>query len=59
MEGVTSVNTTPEEMTPEIEAPEAALATIGALYSDGVSLIFDGEEEATEKHYKVNTSIEF
>ena len=34
-------------------------ATIGEIYEDGVSLIFDGQEEATEKHYKVNTSIVF
>lgn len=35
------------------------LATIGAVYSDGVSLIFDGESAATEKHYKTNTAIIF
>lgn len=34
-------------------------ATIGEIYDDGVSLIFDGQEDATEKHYKVNTSIVF
>lgn len=34
-------------------------ATIGEVFDDGVSLIFDGQEEATEKHYKVNTSIVF
>lgn len=31
-------------------------ATIGALYEDGVSLIFDGETEPSEKHYLCNTS---
>lgn len=34
-------------------------ATIGEIFEDGVSLIFDGQEAATEKHYKVNTSIIF
>lgn len=34
-------------------------ATIGAVYEDGVTLIFDGEEEASEKHYLCNTSAEF
>jgi len=33
-------------------------ATIGTVYADGVTLIFDGEAEST-KHYKVNTSITF
>lgn len=34
-------------------------ATIGQVYEDGVSLIFDGQEEPSQKHYKVNTSILF
>ena len=34
-------------------------ATIGDIYEDGVSLIFDGQESATEKHYKCNTSVLF
>lgn len=34
-------------------------ATIGEIFEDGVSLIFDGQDTATEKHYKVNTSIVF
>lgn len=34
-------------------------ATIGEIFEDGVSLIFDGQEEATEKHYKCNTSVLF
>ena len=34
-------------------------ATIGEVFEDGVSLIFDGQDTATEKHYKVNTSIVF
>lgn len=34
-------------------------ATIGEIFEDGVSLIFDGQDAATEKHYKVNTSVVF
>lgn len=34
-------------------------ATIGEVYEDGVSLVFDGNEEPSQKHYKVNTSIVF
>ena len=34
-------------------------ATVGAVYDDGLSLIFDGQENATEKHYKCNTSVAF
>ena len=34
-------------------------ATIGDVFEDGVSLIFDGQNAATKKHYKVNTSIVF
>lgn len=44
---------------PENEQPMAQLATIGAVYEDGVTLIFDGQETATEKHYKCNTSVSF
>lgn len=34
-------------------------ATVGEVFEDGVSLIFDGQNAATEKHYKVNTSVVF
>lgn len=34
-------------------------ATVGDVYDDGLSLIFDGQENATEKHYKCNTSVDF
>ena len=37
----------------------AVLATIGAVYGDGVSLIFDGQAKASTKHYKINTSVPF
>lgn len=38
---------------------DAQLATVGAVYADGLTLIFDGQEAATEKHYKCNTSVVF
>lgn len=38
---------------------EPNFATIGEVFEDGVSLIFDGSNAATEKHYKVNTSVLF
>lgn len=47
-----------DEMTVMTE-PEVRFATVGAVYSDGVTLIFDGQEAATEKHYKCNTAILF
>ena len=38
---------------------DARIATVGEVYEDGLSLIFDGQETATEKHYKCNTSVTF
>lgn len=35
------------------------LATIGAVYSDGVTLIFDGQTQPTTKRYKSNKSVIF
>lgn len=44
----------------EANEPQAAnFATIGDVYEDGVSLIFDGETEESRKHYLVNTSAAF
>lgn len=34
-------------------------ATIGAVYADGVTLIFDGETDPTEKHYLCNADVLF
>lgn len=34
-------------------------ATIGEVLEDGVTLIFDGEDAPTDKHYLCNTSVEF
>lgn len=35
------------------------LATVGAVYDDGLTLIFDGQTEASQKHYKRNTAVTF
>lgn len=34
-------------------------ATIGEIYDDGVSLVFDGETDPSEKHYKTNAFVVF
>lgn len=47
-----------DEMTVMTE-PEVRFATVGTVHDDGVTLIFDGQEEATAKHYKCNTSVLF
>lgn len=41
------------------EQAAAELATVGGVYSDGLTLIFDGQSEATQKHYKCNTAVSF
>lgn len=38
------------------EEPSFNFATVGQIFSDGVTLIFDGQTAATGKHYKCNTS---
>jgi hypothetical protein len=43
----------------ESEPADQNFATIGEVFEDGVSLIFDGTEAASTKHYKVNTAIVF
>ena len=54
-----------EALTEELAdaAPEEEVvrnfATVGEVFEDGVSLIFDGEEEPTEKHYLCNTNVFF
>lgn len=50
---------TMEEEQLEDEGPEQTFATVGAVYSDGVSLLFDGADEPTTKHYKVNQIVKF
>lgn len=55
MEGITEM----VAQQPEQETPVCNFATVGDVYEDGVTLIFDGETEAGEKHYKCNTSVVF
>lgn len=45
------------ELTETKEKPVFHFATVGAVYADGVSLIFDGQSTASQKHYKYNKSI--
>lgn len=40
-------------------APLLSLATVGAKYTDGVSLIFPGQTAATAKHYRCNPDVTF
>lgn len=40
-------------------AVNTGFATVGQVYSDGVTLIFPGSDTPTQKHYKANTSIVF
>lgn len=34
-------------------------ATVGKVYADGITLVFDGTDAPSEKHYKANTSVTF
>lgn len=43
----------------EDDGPEQTFATIGGVYSDGVSLLFDGADGPSAKHYKVNQIVKF
>lgn len=40
-----------------VSTGQIGLATVGAKYTDGVSLIFPGQTAATAKHYKCNTAL--
>lgn len=60
MEGVDSLYTeTPEEESPAEEQQPVQLATVATVEADGLTLLLDGAEEATEKHYKCNTAVKF
>ena len=48
-----------EEAIKEQEAANYSFAVIGEVYEDGVSLIFPGSEEPSEKHYKANLYCKF
>lgn len=58
MEGINSLFVSSISM-PDENLPENFLATVGAVYDDGLSIILDGQTEATTKHYKCNTSATF
>lgn len=62
MENITDVVAAPEETQPEQIAEQQqqpSFATVAEVYTDGLTLLFDGEEEPGEKHYKCNTSVVF
>ena len=49
-----------EESAEETEQEnEIELGTISGVFSDGVTVLLDGDEEASEKHYRVNASALF
>lgn len=48
-----------QEILTQSKDKDSIFATIGEIFADGVTLIFDGQTEATAKHYKVNSSIVF
>lgn len=48
-----------EESIKEPESTNYSFAVIGKVYEDGVSLIFPGSEEPSEKHYKANMYCKF
>ena len=58
MEGINSLFVSSISM-PDENLPENFLATVGAVYDDGLSLILEGQTEAITKHYKCNTSVTF
>lgn len=58
MEGINSLFVTNIEI-PDENLPENFLATVGAVYDDGLSLILEGQTEDTAKHYRCNTSVKF
>lgn len=41
------------------EVQDASFAKIAEIYDDGVTLIFDGMEEATQKRYQTNSFVVF
>ena len=36
-----------------------SFATVAAVYDDGISLLFDGNENPSQKHYKCNRALAF
>ncbi len=43
----------------ETEKKQINFATVAEIYDDGISLVFDGEESPSEKHYKCNSFVVF
>lgn len=58
MEGIDTIYTDEPEDAAQ-EEPLVQLATVASVEADGVSLILEGADEATQKHYKCNTAVSF
>lgn len=58
MEGIDTIYTEAPEDAAQ-EEPLVQLATVASVEADGVSLILEGADEATQKHYKCNTAVSF
>lgn len=43
----------------QTEKKQINFATVAAVHDDGLTLIFDGEQEPSEKHYKCNAFVVF
>ena len=48
-----------QEQLGKTELPGMALATVVSVNEDGLEIIFDGEEEASTKHFPCNTGVSF
>ena len=56
MIGVTEMFSQPAR---DYEPPDAQFATVGSVSAQGITLIFDGQTQATEKHYKCSLAATF
>ncbi len=48
----------PEQKLEDMQ-PDNAIATIGHIYADGITLFFDGSTTESQKRYKCNTNVKF
>lgn len=43
----------------EVTAKSGNIATVSAVYSDGIALILPGDTAASDKHYPFNAAVQF
>lgn len=49
-----------QEIEDELKSqPSHAIAKVGGVYSDGISLVFAGQATASQKHYPYNKDVTF